>query len=358
MSPGSERAPEASVLRVEGLRKVFAAGHAEGRETQRALKAKSAIAAVEDVDFEVGPAETVGVVGESGSGKTTVARCVMRLTKPTKGTVYFEDAEVSKLHGQALQTFRQRAQMVFQDPFASIDQRFTALRAISEPLLVHRTCTRAERYDRARFLMRQVGLREELLNRYRHELSGGEAQRITIARALATNPRFLVLDEPTSALDASARLHVISLLEELRSSLGMTFLVISHDLNTIRYLCERVLVMYRGRIVEEGRSEVILKDPRHPYTRALISALPVLPGTVRRLRIRLGSAVESPIRSHGCPLYDRCPYAIADCAENTQELAEVMPGHRVACQRAVAGELDLASEEQLQVTTNQRGADT
>ena len=282
-SPHSQGEPYSGILRVERLSKVFAVGQADGREKQRALNMRSRIAAVDSVHLEVGRAETVGVVGESGSGKTTLARCVMRLTKPTAGAVYFEGAEVSKLHGQALRTFRQRAQIVFQDPFASIDQRFTALRAISEPLLVHRICPPGERYDRARLLMRQVGLREELLNRYRHELSGGEAQRVTIARALATGPRFLVLDEPTSALDASARLHVISLLKELRSSLGMTFLVISHDLNTIRYLCERVVVMYRGRIVEEGRSEVILKIRVTRYTRALITALPVIPGTVRRV---------------------------------------------------------------------------
>ena len=331
-------------MRAERLTKVFAAGRAGVAPALGRSVAGTRIAAVDGIDLAIGVGEAVGIVGESGSGKTTVARCLLGLTKPTSGAVSFNDAAVTNLRGKDLKAFRRQAQIVFQDPFASLDPRFTVLRAISEPLLVHRICPRAEIHERAASLLRKVGLTDDLLRRHRHELSGGEAQRVTIARALATNPSLLILDEPTSALDASARLHVISLLRELRSALGLTYLVISHDLNTVRYLCERVLVMYRGRVVEEGPAAAILGSPRHPYTRALVAALPSPSLATGQARVRLKSAVDVPVPAGGCALVPRCPYATDACTVTFQELAEVAPRHSVACRRVADGELDPADQ--------------
>jgi oligopeptide/dipeptide ABC transporter ATP-binding protein len=327
------------LLRVEGLRKVFASGRGDSGAAKSPTTKGPIFAAVDGVDLTASSGEAVGIVGESGSGKTTVARCVLRLTEPSAGSVYFEGAPVSQFSGQALHAFRRRAQIVFQDPFASLDPRFSVRRTIAEPLKVHRICPRAEMNDRAAQLMRQVGLRADMLERHRHELSGGEAQRVTIARALATSPQFLILDEPTSALDASARLRVITLLQELRSSLGMTYLVISHDLNTISRLCHRVLVMYRGRVVEEGPALSILGDPRHPYTRALVAALPVASSTRVQKRARLRPAVDALPSEYGCALSARCPYATEECPVTLQKITEISPSHRVACHRVARGEL-------------------
>ncbi|HZQ03823.1 MAG TPA: ABC transporter ATP-binding protein [Gaiellaceae bacterium] len=313
---------------VEGLTKVFRHGQ---------------VRAVDGVDFAIAPGEAVGIVGESGCGKTTVARCLLRLVKPSSGSIRFDGAPVLRLSGKGLAAFRRSAQIVFQDPFASLDPRFTVQRTLGEPLRVHRIARRSEIATEAARLLHEVGLRDDFLPRYRHELSGGEAQRVAIARALATEPSFLVLDEPTSALDASARLKVISLLRRLRRDLGMTYLVISHDLTIIRYLCDRVLVMYLGRIVEDAPAGELFAAPQHPYTEALLSATPDARAKGEVMRIRLHSDVESAGAAPGCALAPRCHRATDECFVRPQRLEPIAPARLVACHRVSAGEVTLPS---------------
>jgi len=317
-----------SLVGVEGLTKVFRHGH---------------VRAVDGVDFAVARGEAVGIVGESGSGKTTVARCLLRLVKPSAGSIRFDGAPVLRLSGKALAAFRRSAQIVFQDPFASLDPRFTVQRTLAEPLRVHHITRRREVATEAAQLLHEVGLRDDFLPRYRHELSGGEAQRVAIARALATKPSFLILDEPTSALDASARLRVISLLRRLRRELGMTYLVISHDLTIIRYLCDRVLVMYLGRIVEDAPAEELFAAPQHPYTEALLSATPDARAKGDVMRIRLRGDVESAGAASGCPLAPRCHRAIDECFVRPQQLQPITPRRLVACHRVTEGQITLPS---------------
>jgi oligopeptide/dipeptide ABC transporter ATP-binding protein len=333
MSSGGISQP---LVSVRGLTKDF------GRQLRLRGAATNALRAVDDVDLAVAAGEAVGIVGESGSGKTTVARCLLRLVKPTAGDILFDGNPVLKLSRTELRAFRGQAQIVFQDPWASLDPRFTVLRTLAEPLRVHGVCRRSELAARAVELLQRVGLSDDFSSRYRHELSGGEAQRVSIARALATAPRFLVLDEPTSALDASARLKVITLLSELRRDLGISYLVISHDLSSIRYLCERVLVMYLGRVVEQAPAAELFANPQHPYTEALLSATPVLRGDAQQTRIRLRAAIEAPAAGVGCVLAPRCPYAVAECSMRSQRLEQIAPGRAIACHRVSEGQIVLA----------------
>lgn len=323
------------LLSVRGLVKDF------GYRRIRRGGSDNHLRAVDEVSLTVSPGEAVGIVGESGSGKTTVARCLLRLIRPTAGEVVFDGTQVLELSRSGLRLFRRQAQIVFQDPYASLDPRFTVLRALAEPLRVHGMRARSEIPARAAELLQMVGLNDDFLPRYQHELSGGEAQRVAIARALATEPRFLVLDEPTSALDASARLKVITLLGELRRDLGLSYLVISHDLSIIRHLCDRVLVMYLGRVVEEATGGELFSNPEHPYTRALLSATPALGRHGRSLRIRLREAGDEPPPRGGCVLAPRCPHAVAECAGRPQQLEEVGTAHVVACHRVTEGQLVL-----------------
>jgi peptide/nickel transport system ATP-binding protein len=290
-----------------------------------------AVRAVDGVSLAIEPGQTLGLVGESGCGKSTVARCLLRLTEPTAGRVRFDGADLTALADEPLRRLRRDLQMVFQDPTASLNPRFTVRRTVEDPLALHTGLDRAGRRERVREVLARVGLGPELLDRYPHELSGGQRQRVNIARAIATEPRFVVLDEPTSALDVSLRARIILLLDALRSKLGMTYLFISHDLATVKYLAHRVAVMYLGVVVEEAPTLELFARPLHPYTRALLSAIPVPDPDARRERLVLAGEVPSPIDiPTGCRLRARCPLAQPVCAEPVP-LREVAPLHRVAC---------------------------
>jgi oligopeptide/dipeptide ABC transporter ATP-binding protein len=289
------------------------------------------VRAVDGVSFTVAAGETLGLVGESGCGKSTVARTILRLLEPTAGRVRLGEVDLTALPAEPLRRARRHIQMVFQDPTASLNPRLSVRRAVEEPLRRHTPLAPAERRARVRDILARVGLGAELLDRYPHELSGGQRQRVNIARAIATEPRVVVLDEPTSALDVSLRAKAILLLAELRATLGMTYLFISHDLATVKYLAGRVAVMYLGTIVEEGPTAELFRRPLHPYTQALLSAVPVPEPGARRQRLVLAGEVPSPIDiPPGCRLRGRCPLAQPVCAEPVT-LREVAPGRRVAC---------------------------
>ena len=322
------------LLAVEGLIKHFPLGGPAAWLDRMRGRVPRAVRAVDGVSFSVEPGQTLGLVGESGCGKSTVARLILRLVEPTAGRVRFGDEDLTALGDEPLRRRRRDLQMVFQDPTASLNPRLSVRRTVEEPLRRHGVLRPAERRERVVEVLARVGLGAELLDRYPHELSGGQRQRVNIARAIATAPRFVVLDEPTSALDVSLRAKAILLLAELRATLGMSYLFISHDLATVKYLASRVAVMYLGTIVEEAPTAELFRQPRHPYTRALLSAVPVPDPTIRRERLVLKGEVPSPIDiPRGCRLRGRCPFAQAVCAEPVA-LREVAPGHHVACHLA------------------------
>jgi oligopeptide/dipeptide ABC transporter ATP-binding protein len=303
------------LLKVENLHKYFSDG-------------KHTIHAVNGVSFEVYPGEAVGLVGESGCGKSTTARCILMLDKPTHGKIFFKDQDLTALAGTNLRSWRRFFQIVFQDPNESLNPRFSVARTLKEPLYLHGLYRSKNQLLE---LVERVTLEVEHLERYPHQLSGGQKQRVGIARAIATAPEFVVLDEPTSSLDMSLRIHVLTLLRRLQRELNMAYLFISHDLSTVHNLCDRVLVMYLGRIIEMGVSKDVFENPQHVYTRALLSAIPIPDPAVKRQRILLhGETPNSRIIEVGCSLQSRCPYVLPECSQAVP-YADLGNGHQVAC---------------------------
>lgn len=294
--------------------------------------------AVDGISFDIYPGETFGLVGESGCGKTTAGRTIIKLYEPTDGELFFNGENIYNLSGKKLRDVRQNFQMIFQDPYASLNPRMTVEEIVGEPLdLHHATKSKKERHEKIMELLELVGLSDEHAMRFPHEFSGGQRQRIGIARALALNPEFIVCDEPISALDVSIQAQVVNLLKELQDRLGLTYLFIAHDLSMVRYISDRVGVMYLGVMMEQADSEELYLNPIHPYTRALLSAIPIPDPEVqkKRKRIILEGDVPSPINPKaGCRFVERCPLAIPKCREIDPIFEEVEPKHFVACHRS------------------------
>jgi oligopeptide transport system ATP-binding protein len=293
-----------------------------------------AVQAVDGLTFDVRKGETLGLVGESGCGKSTTGRAILQLYKPTGGAVNFQGKDLTKLDGGEMRKMRRHLQMIFQDPYASLNPRMTVGSIISEPMQIHNLVPKRQRNERVQELLQTVGLNPYFANRYPHEFSGGQRQRIGVARALAASPAFIVADEPVSALDVSIQAQIINLLEELQEQFGLTYLFIAHDLSVVRHISDRVAVMYLGKMVELADRNSIYDDPLHPYTKALLSAVPVPDPVVekKRERIILTGDVPSPINPpSGCHFHTRCPYAMEVCKKIEPKFVDQGGGHYVAC---------------------------
>jgi peptide/nickel transport system ATP-binding protein/oligopeptide transport system ATP-binding protein len=308
-----------NMLEVRNLKKFF--------HTKKGL-----LKAVNDVTFSIPKGETLGIVGESGCGKTTTGRAAIRLVEATDGEILFEGKNIRTLNHKGLLEVRKNMQIIFQDPFASLNPRQALNEIIGEPLEIYKIGTRAEREERVVSLMELVGLSPRLMNSYPHELDGGRRQRIGVARALCLNPKFIVCDEPVSALDVSIQAQILNLIQDLQDKLGLTYMFISHDLSVVKHISDRVAVMYLGKIVEITRSNQIFKSPLHPYTQALLSAIPIPKVNIKRERIILEGDVPSPVNPpDGCIFAGRCRHVMPKCREKAPALKEVSPGHEVKC---------------------------
>ena len=301
------------------------------------LNKAARIKAVDDLSFTIARGEALGLVGESGCGKTTTGRCILRLEKPTSGEIIFEGQNLCNLDRDALNEKRERMQVIFQDPFSSLNPRMKVGSIIGEPMKVHGIYPkRKERDQRVAELLSVCGLNPKFMDRYPHEMSGGQRQRVGIARALSLNPHFIICDEAVSALDVSIQAQVINLLEDLRDQFNLSYLFIAHDLSVVRHLCHRVAVMYLGRLVEIANSDELFANPLHPYTRALLEAVPIPDPDIEKLRARnvMKGEIPSPINPPGgCVFNPRCPLAVDSCRQEVPQLRELKPGHWVACPR-------------------------
>ena len=329
---GGRTAMGEDLVRVEGLKMYFPI--TSGIVFQRKV---ADVKAVDGISFTVRRGETLGLVGESGCGKTTTGRAVLQLYRPTEGTVHFDGMLLNDVAGRELRSLRRRMQMIFQDPYSSLNPRMSVASIIAEPMVIHGLYKGNERSERVEALLEQVGLNPFFAKRYPHEFSGGQRQRIGVARALAVEPDFMVLDEPVSALDVSIQAQIINLLEDLQTEYDLTYLFIAHDLAVVRHISDRVAVMYLGKIMELADSNELYENPLHPYTKALLSAVPITDPEVERARERiiLVGDVPSPVRPPpGCVFQTRCPIAIDECREVIPEFREIEPDHWVACHRA------------------------
>ena len=333
MTNGYAGSRKSVLLEVKGLKKYF--------PIRRGLLQKTVglVKAVDNVTFFVNRGETLSLVGESGCGKTTTARCILRAITPTAGQVLLSDngalVDVATVPKSRLRSLRRQMQMIFQDPFSSLNPRMTLLDIVGEPLFVHGVGNLQERTDRVVEILRLVGLRPEYMRRYPHAFSGGQRQRIGIARALALHPRLIVADEPVSALDVSVQAQILNLLLELQERLGLTYLFVAHDLSIVKHISDRVAVMYVGRIVETAPAEELFASPKHPYTEALLSAVPIPDPRLRSERIVLQGEVADPANPPpGCHFHPRCRYAQAVCREKSPVQEEIAPNHFVSCHRA------------------------
>ena len=322
-----------NLVEVKNLRKYFPTGEGlfgAGGDT---------VKAVDDVSFTIRRGETFGLVGESGCGKSTTGRCMLRLIEPTSGEVWFDGQDLLSLDSKELRGLRREMQIIFQDPYSSLNPRMQVGEIIAEPLVIHRAGNRSRRRERVAELLGLVGLKPEHADRYPHEFSGGQRQRIGIARALALNPKFIVCDEPVSALDVSVQAQVVNLLQDLQERLGLTYLFISHGLSVVEHISTRVGIMYLGKLVEVASSEEIFHNPLHPYTKALLSAIPMPDPDAHRERMPLTGEIPTAISPpSGCRFSTRCPLVEPRCAESEPQLVEVNPGHFVACMVVARGE--------------------